>query len=99
MSARFPSLIRLKVHSTSLTVPVIHGSHGEKESMMNRRSRSTLEQVEHNLILQRDLLHIQDFKHAPLSMRQVGPMVSVLYPDYLFDQCFECVLLHWQDKF
>ena len=40
-----------------------------------------------------------DFKHAPFSMRQVGPMVSVLYPDYLFDQRFECVLLHRQDDF
>ena len=55
--------------------------------------------INYGLSLQRDLWHIQDFKHAPLSMRQVGPMVSVLYPDYLFDQRFECVLLHWQDKF
>src|SRR5208283_3902866 len=49
MSASFLPLTGLKAHSISIAVPVIHGSHGEKESMMNRRSRSTLEQVEHNL--------------------------------------------------
>jgi hypothetical protein len=40
------------------------------------------------LTLQRHLWCFQHFKHAALSMRHVGPMVSVLYPDYLFDLRF-----------
>ena len=30
-------------------------------------------------------------------MRQVGPVVLILYPDNLFDQRFKRVALHWQN--